>query len=97
MTCFKDAQDRRIRKRNGGSRLLGSGRTISGRNERAEYSERRKRKNLKVSRNSMRISRPCWRWDMKENDESLIPEIQEELDQFTERFEAMRIKTLLCR
>ena len=31
----------------------------------------------------------------EENDESLIPEIQEELDQFTERFEAMRIKTLL--
>lgn len=31
----------------------------------------------------------------EENDESLIPEIQEELDQFIERFEAMRIKTLL--
>ena len=31
----------------------------------------------------------------EENDESLIPEIQEELDQFTEAFEAMRIKTLL--
>ena len=31
----------------------------------------------------------------EENDESLIPEIQEELDQFTEAFETMRIKTLL--
>ena len=31
----------------------------------------------------------------EENDESLIPEIQEELDQFTEAFESMRIKTLL--
>ncbi len=31
----------------------------------------------------------------EENDASLIPEIQEELDSFTENFESMRIKTLL--
>ena len=31
----------------------------------------------------------------EENDASLIPEIQEELDQFVETFESMRIATLL--
>ncbi len=31
----------------------------------------------------------------EENDASLIPEIQEELDDFAEKLEAMRIKTLL--
>lgn len=31
----------------------------------------------------------------EENDESLIPEIEEELNQFVETFESMRIRTLL--
>ena len=31
----------------------------------------------------------------EENDASLIPEIQEELDSFVEKLEAMRIRTLL--
>ena len=33
----------------------------------------------------------------EENDASLIPEIQEMLDQFAETFETMRMKTLLIR
>ena len=45
--------------------------------------------------NSTKIIETLLEMGYEENDESLIPEIQEELDQFTEAFEAMRIKTLL--